>query len=256
MAQDLFIIHHPVSTFDFSGADAADGNVLAGKKFYGSDGKIHTGSMAENSSITTTLQAGKSYVIPEGYHDGTGSVAAATLASQTSGTATASTIQSGYTAWLNGGKITGTYNNPTQRSASNKSLSYSESVTYQSGYYPNTWSVTAPAATTTGKRGSFSFSGGEKATDSNGYAYFTCSINFGFTPTYVFIQFPNLRINSSSININNMSVSNISELYHVDSTGCTAKLINVSSTGCTLRLKGWTDNAVYAASGTAYYVAV
>ena len=259
MPQQFYIINHPVSTFDFSGTTADDANVLDGKKFYGADGKVHTGSMANNGSISASLQAGKSYVVPAGYHDGTGSVAAATLASQTSATASAGVIQSGYTAWVNGSKITGTYSKPTQRSASNKTLGYSESVTYQSGYYPSGWTVTAPTpvTTTTGKRGSFTFSGGEKTTSSTqNYADFPCNISFGFTPTYLFIQFPDINANTSAFHNTRMCVCNINSTYCAESTGLQAQLVNVTSSGCTLRIWGWYENKVIAASGTAYYVAV
>ena len=72
------------------------------------NGKLVTGTMKNNGAITQTLNAGGSYTIPVGYHNGSGKVTASTLESQTSGTATASDIASGKTAWVNGSKITGT----------------------------------------------------------------------------------------------------------------------------------------------------
>lgn len=57
---------------------------------------------------TASLNAGGSYTIPKGYHNGSGKVTANSLSSQTSGTAAAGDILSGKTAWVGGSKITGT----------------------------------------------------------------------------------------------------------------------------------------------------
>ena len=65
------------------------------------------GTMTMNKSSTTTLYAGGSYTIPEGYHDGKGKVNAANLESQTYGTAYSEVIIEGYTAWVNGEQVTG-----------------------------------------------------------------------------------------------------------------------------------------------------
>jgi len=86
---------------------ATSSEVLSGKTVY-LNGVETTGTMPNIGSVNQTLNAGGSYTIPKGYHDGTGVVTANSLASQTSGTATAETILSGYTAWVNGTKITGT----------------------------------------------------------------------------------------------------------------------------------------------------
>ena len=64
--------------------------------------------MANQGAKTSSLNCGGSYTIPAGYHNGSGKVTANSLASQTSATATAGNIQSGYTAWVNGNLITGT----------------------------------------------------------------------------------------------------------------------------------------------------
>lgn len=65
------------------------------------------GTMTVNKSTTTTLGAGGSFTIPEGYHDGKGKVNATDLASQTYGTAYSEVIVDGYTAWVNGEQVTG-----------------------------------------------------------------------------------------------------------------------------------------------------
>ena len=84
--------------------------MLSGKTILTSSGLV-TGSMTNNGSISQTLNAGGSYTIPKGYHDGTGKVTANTLSSQTSATAVASNLLSGKTAYVNWNKITGTMAN-------------------------------------------------------------------------------------------------------------------------------------------------
>lgn len=82
--------------------------VLDGQQFYQADNTPVTGTMPNNGAVNETLAAGGSYTIPAGYHNGEGSVAAQSLASQTPGTATAADIMQGETAWVNGAQVTGT----------------------------------------------------------------------------------------------------------------------------------------------------
>ena len=86
----------------------APANLLAGKQLINQNGEIVTGSMTDRGAVTQALNAGGSYAIPAGYHNGAGKVTANSLSSQTSGTATAADIRSGKTAWVNGAKLTGT----------------------------------------------------------------------------------------------------------------------------------------------------
>lgn len=65
------------------------------------------GTMPNNGALNAALNCGQSKVIPAGYTSG-GTVTANSLASQTSATASAATIKSGYTAWVNGSRLTGT----------------------------------------------------------------------------------------------------------------------------------------------------
>lgn len=83
-------------------------NLLSGKQLIDQNGEIVTGSMTDRGAVTQALNAGGSYAIPAGYHNGAGKVTANSLSSQTSGTATAADIRSGKTAWVNGSKINGT----------------------------------------------------------------------------------------------------------------------------------------------------
>jgi len=60
---------------DVTSVTTAAGEVLAGKIFVDSEGKIITGTMANNGSVDKTLDVTTiSYTIPAGYHSGTGTV--------------------------------------------------------------------------------------------------------------------------------------------------------------------------------------
>lgn len=83
-------------------------DILAGKIAVDKEGKPLTGTMTNLGAISQSLNAGGSYRIPEGYHNGSGTVTANNLASQTNATALAAHLLSGQTAWVNGNKITGT----------------------------------------------------------------------------------------------------------------------------------------------------
>lgn len=85
---------------------AATGEIVSGKQAIDQDGEVLTGTMTSNPAISETLEAGESYQVPAGYTPG-GTVQAASLASQTPGTATQDDIIQGQTAWVNGVQITG-----------------------------------------------------------------------------------------------------------------------------------------------------
>lgn len=94
-------------TLELTG-DAADSQVLDKKTFYNKDAKVkRAGTMPNRGAVTTALNAGESYAILAGYHNGSGNVIANSLASQTPGNASARHILSGQIAWVNGNKITG-----------------------------------------------------------------------------------------------------------------------------------------------------
>ena len=86
--------------------DASD--LLSGRQLIDENGEIVNGSMVNRGAVSRTLDAGDSYTIQAGYHNGSGQITASSLSSQTPGTATASDIASGETAWVNGVRITGT----------------------------------------------------------------------------------------------------------------------------------------------------
>ena len=88
------------------GATVTEDKILKDYTAY-KDGKLITGTMTDNGAITKSLNAGGSYTIPEGYHNGSGKVTANSLASQTQATATAEDIAEGKTAWVEGEKVVG-----------------------------------------------------------------------------------------------------------------------------------------------------
>lgn len=111
----------PVIYGNASGTSAIAANILSGKTAVGYDTNTQkavtlTGTMKNNNPETTTLGAGETYTIPQGYHGGTGKVVAKTLASQTGvdagkTAAGAAQILTGYQAWVNGNKVTGSMAN-------------------------------------------------------------------------------------------------------------------------------------------------
>lgn len=105
------------------GATTNDGDVLTGKTYW-KDGTKRTGTMANRGAISQALNAGSSYTVPAGYHNGSGKVTANNLSSQTSANSGAGDIRSGKTAWVNGSKITGSLTVQSAISFSAAALSY------------------------------------------------------------------------------------------------------------------------------------
>lgn len=64
----------PTKYKDTTNADAVASNVLSGKKFVNSTGTV-TGTMADNSAVNQTLSTTSTqYTVPQGYHNGSGTV--------------------------------------------------------------------------------------------------------------------------------------------------------------------------------------
>lgn len=57
-------------------ATAADTDVLTGKKYYAGDKAIKEGKMPNRGAVSEAIYPGDSYIIPIGYHNGSGSVTA------------------------------------------------------------------------------------------------------------------------------------------------------------------------------------
>lgn len=93
---------------DETTARAAD--VLSGKTYLGADTSddVGAGAMPDNGAMQKTLRAGESVTVPRGYHNGSGTVNAASLAEQTPGNAAPGDIVAGTSAWVRGAKMDGT----------------------------------------------------------------------------------------------------------------------------------------------------
>ena len=118
--------------YETSTDDAVAGNILSGKTAHTSSGAI-TGSMTNNGAVSGTISTvAGSYSVPAGYHNGSGSVSissteqakiisgnikngvtilgvsgSSSVVNTSDATATTSTILNGYTAYVNGSKLTG-----------------------------------------------------------------------------------------------------------------------------------------------------
>lgn len=128
-------------------ADVSSADIRLGKKAYNGTTLV-TGTMPENVAVAETLAAGEAYVIPQGYHDGTGKVTADSLASQTDGTATAAQILSGKTAYVDGKKVTGSMGNKAGTTVEASAVTQDDTNTYfnvpAAGYYDTNSKVYTP----------------------------------------------------------------------------------------------------------------
>lgn len=129
---------------DTSAVTALPADVLTNHKFIDSEGDEVDGTMANNGAVHQTLDGGASYTIPEGYHDGTGTVTAKPLSDQTPGNANQADIFSGKTAWVNGQKVTG---NMPNNNAVSLTVARNGSVTVPKGYHNGSGKVTGPTMT-------------------------------------------------------------------------------------------------------------
>ena len=72
---DVKVAAIPDNYQDVSSVTAEEANVLTGKVFVTADGKVHTGTMANNGAVTKALDVNTvQYTIVAGYHSGTGKV--------------------------------------------------------------------------------------------------------------------------------------------------------------------------------------
>lgn len=124
--------------------NAGAAQVLSPYTFSNVSGVGIVGTMPNRGAVTAALNAGGSYTIPAGYHNGSGKITANSLAGQTNGTATAAHVLAGMIAWVKGVKITGTMVN---RGAVTATLNAGGSYTIPAGYHNGSGKVTAAAAT-------------------------------------------------------------------------------------------------------------
>lgn len=128
------------------GGNAETAHVLTGKTFSSNaSGREKAGTMVNQGAKTASLNCGGTYTIPAGYHNGSGKVTANNLASQTApdsgkSAAGAAQILSGYQAYINGSKVSGTMANQGAKTAS---LNCGGTYTIPAGYHNGSGKVTA-----------------------------------------------------------------------------------------------------------------
>ena len=111
---------------------ATERDIIKGKSAWSGD-ELVIGTMPKITSQVITLNAGDTYIIPEGYHDGNTQIVVNNLGDQTEGTATSKEILEGQTAWVNGKLITGTMK--IHESSEDMILNPGDSYTISEGYY-------------------------------------------------------------------------------------------------------------------------
>lgn len=207
-------------TLELTG-DAADSQVLVGKTYYNTNPKNkRTGSMVNQGAVNQTLNAGGSYTIPAGYHNGSGKVTANSLASQTGGTASAGHILSGQTAWVNGNKITG---NIASMGGQNITPGSSQQTIFCSGRYM-TGNITVTGVKRYASRtGTYNPSASKTFTrrENAGTVYlpYIRITNLGFTPTgFTAFRSGEERDYSITSSYNNIIVQKRASLYSDDCT--------------------------------------
>lgn len=132
------------------GGNAEAAHVLTGKTFSSNiSGREKAGTMANQGAKTAALNCGDSYTIPAGYHNGSGKVTANSLGSQTApdsgkSAAGAGQILTGYQAFVNGSKVSGTMANQGAKTAS---LNCGGTYTIPAGYHNGSGKVTANSLT-------------------------------------------------------------------------------------------------------------
>ena len=119
--------------------NAISDNILINKTAW-VNGIELTGTMPNIGTVDISLDGGESYIIPKGYHDGTGTVTSTSVQDLTPGDATANDILENKIAWANGVKLIGTI---PIRTGNNVTINAGDSVTVPAGYYPNGFVIKA-----------------------------------------------------------------------------------------------------------------
>lgn len=125
-------------------ATAESKDVLDGKTCWVNGVEI-IGTMPNNDIQNIHINCDETYTIPEGYHNGEGTVTGNSLASQTVATATSDDIIDGKTAYVNGEELTGAMPN---NGHINTTILPSEIATITKGYHDGTGTVSVNSTAT------------------------------------------------------------------------------------------------------------
>lgn len=164
-------------------------DILAGKVIVDKDGEPLTGTMPNRGAVNPALNAGESYSIPDGYHNGGGKVTANSLASQTVSNATAAQILTGFNAYVNGSRVQGTI--PLQSGqtitpgASQQTISCSGKYMTGNIVINGVRTYASVSRTVTSSTNKRVFYGLNSGVDPNLSAYYVTITNIGFTPLFV-----------------------------------------------------------------------
>nr|DAQ69705.1 MAG TPA: hypothetical protein [Caudoviricetes sp.] len=125
-------------------ATAVSKDVLDGKTCWVNGVEI-IGTMPNNNAQKVRVDCDELYTIPEGYHNGEGTVTGNSLASQTVATATSDDILNDKTAYVNGEELTGTMPN---NGHADIIILPSETTTITKGYHDGTGTVSVNSTAT------------------------------------------------------------------------------------------------------------
>ena len=103
------------------------------------------GTMPNNNAQKMLVDCDEVYTIPEGYHNGEGTVTGNSLSSQTVATATSDDIIDGKTAYVNGEELTGTMPN---NGHIDTTILPNETATITKGYHDGTGTVSVDSTAT------------------------------------------------------------------------------------------------------------
>lgn len=125
-------------------ATAISKDVLDGKTCWVNGVEI-IGTMPNNNAQKMRVDCDEVYTIPEGYHNGEGTVTGNSLASQTTATATSDDILNDKTAYVNGEELTGTMPN---NGHIDITILPNEVATVSKGYHDGTGTVSVDSTAT------------------------------------------------------------------------------------------------------------
>jgi hypothetical protein len=106
MAENIRNISLDVAVFNIK---TKSEDVLSGKTYLSSEGIIEEGTIPVNEPEDISIGCGEKYTIPEGHHNGSGTVSVPELSTFTQANATPEVLFSGYDAFVNGERIEGSF---------------------------------------------------------------------------------------------------------------------------------------------------